>query len=257
MEGHDSDPQEDPEVAIGHDGQPRRVLSDVTSCFPPEQLPQQMPEEAIGKPEEAAGSFQLQRRGRQPRACRNLLSGDSDQAALPKGDHSTVASADTQTIAPLKLALRSSARQNANAVPASSSEASGSGGALNEGQLGICTRRQARLHKQSSQQSSQHSSQQSQLTQQDCSSDDDFAVMSQSQRQGKAGNHALATQSAASQGLSCNQGDAHTGASLHTYGVRRNRPRLQLNRRAKGVESAGADSQGVHPNASASTTAQL
>ena len=248
--GADADPLSEPETALGHDGRPRVVLSDVTTRFPPEQLPQQLHEDAPSKPEDAAGSFQLQRRGRQPRACRSLLSGESDDAAAAtsgaqsQADNSMPASSGAQGVSTLKTALRSSHKPQANASAASGSE--GSGGTTAEGQTGICTRRQARLNKQSSQQPSQNSSMQVQQSQGDTLSDDDFAVLVCSQRPGKAVDHSSSSQSATGQGSSRNQagsGDTQTGAGEQAFAIRRNRPRLQLNRKAKGNDGTSSDSQ--------------
>ena len=246
QDGADADPESEPDMALGHDGGARVVLSDVTSHFPPEQLP----EEAASKPEDAAGAFQLQRRGRQPRACRSLLSGESNAAAATNGaqtqaDNSMPASSGAQGVTTLKTVLRSGPKPQPNASAASCSEASGSTTA--EGQTGICTRRQARLNKQSSsQQASQNSSVQLQQSQGKALSDDDFAVLACSQRQGRTVNHPSSGQSANSQGSSRTQivsGETQTGTGEQAFAVRRNRPRLQLNRKAKGVDGTLSGSQ--------------
>lgn len=256
MNENNTDIQSDDEIAVGHDGRPRVVLSDVTISFPPEQVPEQVPNEITSKPEEAANSFQLQRRSRQPRACRGVLAGDSDTAApnvtILQGGSSVPASSDAQAAAAGRPALRSSARLHADAHAAQTSETSGS--AISDGQTGICTRRQAKLNKQSSQHNRQHI----QPSQGDFSSDDDLAVVGRSQRQGRVLNHAAANQSATNEGPSCNQSmgnEAQTGVAEKPFAVRRNRPRLQLNRKAKGDMSAASQAASA-PGTSASSTSQ-
>ena len=257
-ERHDADAQSDEEVALGHDGQARVVLSDVTSRFPTEQLPQQVPNDVTSKPEEVAGCFQLQRRSRQPRACRTLQAEDSDTAAVNvtslQGGSNMPASSDAQAATAGRPALRSSARLQAEAPTAPDLEVS-TDVAVSAGQAGICTRRQAKLNKQPSQQSSQHS-----LSLENASSDDDFAVVSRTQRQGRVLNHATASQSTAAQ-LQCGSqlmnGDAHTDMAEKPFAMRRNRPRLQLNRKAKGMSDMGAASQAVSTQStSTSSTSQ-
>ena len=249
MDSHNPDAHSEDELAMGHNGQARVVLSDVTSHFPTEQLPQQVPDDAANKPEEAAGVFQLQRRSRQPRACRGIQAPeDSERAAsngmtsLQGGSSSITASSDAQAATAGRPALRSSARLlQADAPTEPTSEAAASEGATSGVQAGICTRRQAKLNKQPSQHSSQHS-----LSQENVSSDDDFAVVSRSQRQGRVLNHAGASHSAATQLPGCPQvvnGDAQIDVAEKPFAMRRNRPRLQLNRKVKGMNDTGTASQ--------------
>lgn len=254
-----SDAQSDDELAVGHNGQARVVLSDVTSHFPTEQLPQQVPDDVANKPEEAAGVFQLQRRSRQPRVCRSIQAEDSGSAAsnvLTSLQGSSIpASSDTQAATAGRPAPRSSARLlQADALTAPTSEAAGVS-AVNGGQAGICTRRQAKLNKQPSQHSSQHH-----LSQENVSSDDDFAVVSRSQRHGRVLNHAGASHSAATQLPGCSQvvnGDAQIDVAEKQFAMRRNRPRLQLNRKAKGMNDMSTASQAATgPNASTSSASQ-
>lgn len=238
----------DDEVAVGHDGRLRIVLSDVTSRFPTEQLPQQVPEDVITKPAEAANSFQLQRRGGQGRLCRNLLAGDSDTPcdSAPQGGSSMPADSNAQAAALVRPALRSSARLQADALTAPDPQASDS--ATSDGQSGICTRRQAKLNRRPSQ---QLPPQQTQQPQHDVASDDDFAVIGHSQRQAvnPAPSNVRATlEPSRSEATS---GYAKTGMAEKPSAVRRNRPRLQLNRKPKGVGDMVAASQ-----ASTSTTSQ-
>lgn len=241
-------------MALGHDGRARKVLSDVSSRFPTEQLPQQVPDKVTSKPEEAAGFFLLQRRSRQPRACRSLQAEDSDTAAANvtslQGGSNMLASSDAQAATAGRPALRSSARLLAEAPTAPDSEAAIEV-AVSGGQAGICTRRQAKLNKPPPQQSSQHS-----LSQENASSDDDFAVVGRIQRQGRVLNHATASQSAAAQVPCSSQlmnSDAQTDMAEKPFAMRRNRPRLQLNRKAKGMSDMGAASQ-PQPAASTQTT---
>ena len=270
-QGADSEPELIPETALGHNGCPRTVLSDVTSRFPPEQAPA----ETISKAEDAAASsFQLQRRGRQPRACRSLLSGGSDPVAprnvQTQGSGSSMAagtstvaitssvvnavhvaaSSEAQSTSALRIVLRSSSRPAAEVPASTSSEAIGG---TSEGQSSICTRRQARLNKQ------QGSSHLLQLSPTDAFSDDDLAVGSRSQRQGKAVTHGSASHSALSQGTSRGQvtgNDPQAGALEQGFALRRNRPRLQLNRKVKAVGGVGTHSQN-DGDASAITASQL
>lgn len=261
MDRHNSGAQSEDELAVGHNGQARVVLSDVTSHFPTEQLPQQVPDEAANKPEEAAGVFQLQRRSRQPRVCRSIQAEDSGTAAsnvltsLQGGISSIPASSDTQAATAGRPALRSSARLlQADAPTAPNSEVA-SEGASNGGQAGICTRRQAKLNKQPSQHSSQHS-----LSQENVSSDDDFAVVNRSQRQGRVLNHAGPSPSPATHLPGCSQvgnGNARPDAAEKPFAMRRNRPRLQLNRKARGMNDMGTASQAsTAPNTSTSSASQ-
>ena len=242
-------------MALGHDGRARLVLSDVTSRFPTEQLPQQAPEDVTSKPEEAAGFFQVQRRSRQPRACRSLQPEDSDTAAAHvtsiQGGSSGPASSDAQAAASVRPALRCSARLQAEAPGALDSEAA-TEVAVSGGQSGICTRRQARLNKQPSQQSSQHS-----LSQENAFSDNDFAEVSRTQRQGRVLNHATASQSTVTAAqVPCGPQLMNNDADMpeKPFAVRKSRPRLQLNRKAKGMSDIGAASQAA--SASSSTSQQ-
>lgn len=250
MDGNGTDMGSDDEVAVGHDGRLRVVLSDVTSRFPTEQLPQQVPEDVISKPAGAANTFQRQRRGGQGRVCRNLLAGDSDTPCetAPEGGSSLPADSDAQASAVVRPALRSSARLQADALTAPDPQASES--ATCDGQAGICTRRQAKLNKRPSQ---QLPSQQIQQPQHDISSDDDFAVIGRSQRQGRAVNSAPSNVRAILEPSrsEATSGYAQTGVAEKPSAVRRNRPRLQLNRKPKGVGDMVAASQ-----ASTSTTSQ-
>lgn len=256
MDRLSSDAQSEDELAVGHNGQVRVVLSDVTSRFPTEQLPQEVPDDAANKPEEAAGVFQLQRRSRQPRACRSIqATEDSGTAAsnvltsLQGGSSSIPASSDAQAANAGRPALRSSARLLQADAPTSGAVAGE--GAISGGQAGICTRRQAKLNKQPSQYSSQHS-----LSQENVS-DDDFAVVSHSQRQGRVLNHAGGSHSAVTQLPDCPNGDAQIDVAEKPFAMRRNRPRLQLNRKAKGMNDMGTASQAATvPNASTSSTSQ-
>ena len=255
---HDSDAQADDEIALGHDGQPRVVLSDVTSHFPTEHLPQQASDDVTSKPEEAASFFQIQRRSRQPRACRALQPEDSDTAAANEtslqGGSNIPASSDAQACTTGRPALRSSARLLAEAPIAPDSQAA-SEVAVSGGQPGICTRRQARLSKQPSQQSTQHS-----LSLENVSSDDDFAVVGRTQRQGRVLNHATASQSTTAQvpcGSQLMDSGANTDMAEKPFVMRRNRPRLQLNRKAKGTSDMGAASQAASAQSmSTSSTSQ-
>lgn len=254
---HDSDAQSEDEMALGHDGRARVVLADVTSRFPTEQLPQQVPDDLTNKPEEAAGFFQLQRRSRQPRACRTLQAEYSDTAAANmtslQGGSSVPASSDAQAATAGRPVLRSSARLQAEAPTAPGSEAP-TDVAVSGGQTGICTRRQAKLTKQPSQQSSQHS-----LSQENACSDDDFAVVTRTQRPGRVLNHAAASQSTASQvpwGSQLIDSDAQTDVAEKPFAMRRNRPRLQLNRKAKGMNDTGAASQAATAPSTSTSSAQ-
>lgn len=249
MDRLSSDAQSEDELAVGHNGQVRVVLSDVTSRFPTEQLPQEVPDDAANKPEEAAGVFQLQRRSRQPRACRSIQAPEESGTAasngltgLQGGSSSIPASSDAQAANAGRPALRSSARLLQADAPTAPNSDAVSEGAVSGGQAGICTRRQAKLNKQPS----QHSSSQHSLSQENVSSDDDFAVVSRSQRQGRVLNHAGGSHSAATQLPGCSQvvhGDAQIDVAEKPFAMRRNRPRLQLNRKAKGMNDMGTASQ--------------
>ncbi len=245
----------DDEVAAGHDGRLRVVLSDVTSRFPTEHLPQQVPDDVTSKPKEAANAFQVQRRGGQGRVCRGLMAAASDAASetapqtAPQAGSSLPAEASSQAAAMGRSALRSSARLQAEASTAPDAQPTES--ATSDGQTGICTRRQAKLNKRPSQQSPP---QQMRQSHQEVSSDDDFAVLGRSQRQGRAAypppSHSTATlEPSHSEDTS---GYAQTSVAEKPSAVRRNRPRLQLNRKPKGVGDMVAPSQ-----ASASSGSQL
>ena len=237
-------PDSPPEMALGHDGRPRVVMSDVTSRFPTEQqLPQQLPEEGADKAQDS--SFQLQRRGRQPRVCRSLLPTDTDAGAdgvatkciNGQGASASAGAVDEPMLRPvLRSSARSQAMQSTSQVPGASS-------AESQIQTTRCTRRQARLNKQSSLSSSQHDS----LSHADLSSDDDFVVLSRSQR-----NNRSAAAAAASQAPPLHSGLAElhvssqpasnvplAGASQQAAGIRKNRPRLQLNRNASKKSAEG------------------
>ena len=251
-----------PEMARGHNGLPRAVLSDVTSRFPIEQqLPQQLTEEGDYKPEE--NTFQLQRRGRQPRVCRSILSNDPATAAgaaaagaaasnsVDASSSSNSVSADSTSDGPvLRPVLRSSARSQAMQSAPQSSEASG---AESQAQTTRCTRRQAKLNKQSSQQASQ----QEQIPHGDLSSDDDFAVLGRSQRQGRTAAAANASSLPSSSGLAHGRNQptnsvTQAGTAEQAFGVRKIRPRLQLNRNPG---RKGADGMGTASEAAAGLTA--
>ena len=223
------------EIAIGHNGLPRPVLSDVTSRFPSEQqLSQQLPEDGADKTE--GSSFQLQRRGRQPRVCRSLLAGDADSAtdaANSSNSQSVSAIIDVPDGQMLRPVLRSSARSQAMQSALHSSEASAST------QITRCTRRQTKLSKQSSQQG--------QISQADLSSDDDFAVVTRSQRNGRlaAVNPASSAQSSLGQVPGHNQlpsSMTHIATGEQAQVGRRNRSRLQLNRSA----GRAKDAEGIY-----------
>ncbi|DBA71288.1 TPA: hypothetical protein ACH3X2_011104 [Trebouxia sp. C0005] len=256
-------PESPPEMAIGHDGRPRVVMSDLTSRFPTEQqLPQQLPEEGADKAKDS--SFQLQRRGRQPRVCRSLLPTSTDTAAeAVAANCSNSQGASTSAGAPdvpmLRPVLRSSARSQAMQSTSQVHEASS---AESQTQTTRCTRRQARLNKQSSLSSSQHGPQ----SHADLSSDDDFAVLSRSQRSNRSA--AAAAAAAASQAPPLQSGltEVHVSnrptsnvplaeVSQQAAGTRKNRPRLQLNRNAskKIVEgSANGSEAAAGPTANVS-----
>lgn len=237
VDGHDEEIQSDNEVAVGHDGRLRIVLSDVTSRFPAEQLPQ-VPDDVISKPAEAAGSFQLQRRGGQGRVCRSLLSAGSDTpngTGLQAGN-SLPADCNAQAAAMVKPAVRSSTRLQAGALAAPCPQAVES--TASDSQSGICTRRQAKLNKRSSQQSPR---QQVKLSHEAASSDVDFAVVGRSQHQGRAANLAPPTHLTSNLEPSRSEATnscAQTGLAEKPSAVRRNRPRLQLNRKPKDMGNA-------------------
>ena len=238
-------PSSPPEMAMGHDGRPRVVMSDVTSHFPTEQqLPQQLPEEGADKAKDS--SFQLQRRGRQPRVCRSLLPTDTDSAAdavaancsNSQGASTSAGAFDAPMLRPvLRSSARSQAVQSTSQVPEASS-------AESRIQTTRCTRRQARLNKQSSLSSSQPGS----LSHADLSSDDDFVVLSRSQRSNRSAAAAAASQAPPLQsGLAelhvSNQPVSNVplaGVSQHPAGIRKNRPRLQLNRNASKKSAEGS-----------------
>ncbi len=236
-------PDSPPEMALGHDGRPRVVMSDVTSRFPTEQqqLLQQLPEEGADKAKDS--SFQVQRRGRQPRVCRSLLPSDTDTAAVAancsnsQGASTSAGALDAPILRPmLRSSARSQAMQSTSQVPEASS-------AESQTQTTRCTRRQARLNKQSSQSSSQHGPP---LSHADLSSDDDFVVVSRSQRSNRSA-------AAASQAPPLHSGLAElhvsnqpasnvplAGVAQHAAGIRKNRPRLQLNRNASKKSAQGS-----------------
>ena len=238
-------PDSPPEMALGHDGRARVVMSDVTSRFPAEQqLPQQLPEDGADKAKDS--SFQVQRRGRQPRVCRSLLPTDTDtaaDAAAATNSNSQGASTSTGAIdAPmLRPVLRSSARSQAMQSTSQVPEASS---ADSQTQTTRCTRRQARLNKQSSLSSSQQGPP---LSHADLSSDDDFVVLNRSQRSNRSAAAAAASQAPPlHSGLAelhvSNQPTGNVplaGVSQQAAGVRKNRPRLQLNRNASKKSAEG------------------
>lgn len=246
-----------PEVANGHDGRPRVVMSDVTSRFPTEQqLPQQLPEDASDKPSD--GSFQLQRRSRQPRACRGLVPTDTGTgaAASSSNSHSAAGIADTQDGPMLRPVLRSAARSLAMQSASLSSEPSS-----NEtfAQTGRSTRRQARLNQQPSHSSSHQAPQHEQVSQADLPSDDDFAVLSRPVRSNRsaAASQAASVEPGTAQLQSRNKpasNGAQAGAAEQAPGVRKNRPRLQLNRNParKGAEGMATGSGAAGRSALAS-----
>ncbi len=231
-------PDSPPEMALGHDGRPRVVMSDVTSRFPTEQqLPQQLPEEGADKAKDS--SFQVQRRGRQPRVCRSLLPTDTDTAAdavaancsNSQGASTSAGALDAPMLRPvLRSSARSQAMQSTSQVPEASS-------ADSQTQTTRYTRRQAKLNKQSSQSSSQQGPP---LSHADLSSDDDFVVLSRSQRSNRSAAAAAASQAPPlHSGLAelhvSNQPASNVplaGVSQQAAGIRKNRPRLQLNRNA-------------------------
>lgn len=238
-------PESPPEMALGHDGRPRVVMSDVTSRFPTElQLPQQLPEEGADKAKDS--SFQVQRRGRQPRVCRSLLPTDTDTAAdaaaatnsNSQGAPTSAGAIDAPILRPvLRSSARSQAMQSTSQAPETSS-------ADSQSQTTRCTRRQARLNKQSSQSSTQHGPP---LSRADLSSDDDFVVLSRSQRSNRSAAAAAASQAPPlHSGLAelhvSNQPASNVpqaGVSQQAAGVRKNRPRLQLNRNASKKSAEG------------------
>lgn len=238
-------PDSPPEVANGHDGRPRVVMSDVTSRFPTEQqLPQQLPEDASDKPSD--GSFQLQRRSRQPRACRGLLPTDTGTGAAASNSHSAAASTDTQDGPMLRPVLRSAARSLAMQSASLASEPSST---ETFAQTGRSTRRQARLNQQPSQSSSHQAPQHEQVSQADLPSDDDFAVLSRPLRSNRsaAASQAASVEPGTAQLQSRNKpasNGAQAGAAEQAPGVRKNRPRLQLNRNParKGAEGTATGS---------------
>lgn len=252
-------PDSPPEMAIGHDGRPRIVMSDVTSRFPTEQqLPQQLPEEGADKAKDS--SFQLQRRGRQPRVCRSLLPTDTDTAAdavatICSNSQSSSTNAGALDAPMLRPVLRSSARSQAMQSTSQVPEASS---AESRTQTTRCTRRQARLNKQPSLSSSQHGP----VSHADLSSDDDFAVLSRSQRSNRSAAAAAASQAPPLQsGLT----EVHVssqptnnvplaGVSQQAAGIRKNRPRLQLHRNAskKSAEGSANGSEAAGPTANMS-----
>ncbi|DBA87710.1 TPA: hypothetical protein ACH3X1_004713 [Trebouxia sp. C0004] len=233
-------PDSPPEMAVGHDGRPRVVMSDVTSRFPTEQ---QLPTEGADKAKDS--TFQLQRRGRQPRVCRSLLPTNTGTAAETvatkcsnsQGASTSAGAFDAPMLRPvLRSSARSEAMQPTSQVPKASS-------AESQTQTTRCTRRQARLNKQSSLSASQHRP----LSHADLSSDDAFAVLSLSQRSNRSTAAATASQAPPLQfGLTevhvSNQPTSNVplaGVSQQAAGIRKSRPRLQLNRNASKKSAEG------------------
>ena len=76
-----------PQVALGHNGRPRPVLSDVTTAFPTEapqqaqQAAQQAAQQGDQNRSDEGATFQVQRKGKLPRVCRNLLPSAANTAA--------------------------------------------------------------------------------------------------------------------------------------------------------------------------------
>ena len=175
------DPGSPPEMAVGHNGQLRPVLS---AIFPSrQQEPQLVTEEARARPEH--GPARPQSRPRQLRVCRTLLPNGPDSAAdscdnANSSSQSMSASIHAHAAVMPRPVLRSSARSQAKHPLGHT----GTESSTAEPQSTRCTCRQAKLNKQSSQQSAQHALPLGQVTQAEMLHED-FAVISRLQPHGR------------------------------------------------------------------------
>ena len=225
-----ADPPSSPQqVALGHNGRPRPVLSDVTGSFPAEQQPSQQSsqraaEQDSGQLQNNSG-FQLQRRGRLPRVCRNLLTG-GDNTSDDSSSSSSQAEGSTQgDWAPkLRVTLRSAVRAQAPSEASLSSDRAG------VSQPARCTRRQAKLTQQSTQQTSAGNN----------SSDDDSGESHQQKRNVRSTAVSGAPSFQSSQVAVSHSADGNEASTADQAPVRKNRSRLQLNRNVSKAKPAGS-----------------